>query len=300
LVRLDLQILDPDAGCGCGSVSTSLNLRDEHTRGEWHRLISEHSPDLVIVTGAGRGIGRSIAVDSGKAGIQVLCISRSENAAATAAAIRQDGGSADSISVDLSDFDEAGGRVGRWLADKKYKRIGMVLAAATLGPSGSLENTSLTEWDLAWRVNVLGNLAVVQAALPSMLQHKFGRLVFFAGGGSAYAYPLFPAYAATKTAIVRGVENLHEDLKDRGDFTVAILAPGAVETDILAAVREQGGYVRTTVAMEEPVSFVRQFLLAESCAFSGCFVHVRDEWAPLLNSNKELARKDLWKLRRIE
>jgi 3-oxoacyl-[acyl-carrier protein] reductase len=263
-------------------------------------LISEHSPDLVIVTGAGRGIGRSIALEFGRAGIQVLCVSRSENAAGTATAIRGGGGSADSIAVDLGDFDEAGARVGAWLGDKTYERVGMVLAAATLGPSGGLKSAALAGWDFAWRVNVLGNLAVVQAALPTMLKHKFGRLAFFAGGGSAYAYPLFPAYAATKTALVRAVENLHEDLKDMGDFAVTILAPGAVETDILAAVREQGGYVRTTVGMEEPVSFVRQFVLAESCAFSGCFVHVRDEWAPLLNSSKQIATKDLWKLRRIE
>lgn len=257
-------------------------------------------PELVIVTGAGRGMGRSIALEFGKAGIQVLCVSRSENAAMTAADVRQGGGISDSISVDLANFDEARRRVGAWLAGKNCTRIGVVLAAATLGPPGSLEDTSLTGWDLAWQVNVLGNLAVVQAVLPTMLEHKFGRLVFFAGGGAAYAYPIFPAYAATKAAMVRTVENLHEDLKNRGDFAVTILAPGAVETDTLAAVRERGAYVRTTVAMEEPVNFVREFVLAERCAFSGCFVHVRDKWAPLLNSSNELAGKDLWKLRRVE
>jgi NAD(P)-dependent dehydrogenase (short-subunit alcohol dehydrogenase family) len=267
---------------------------------EIRELTPDHSPEVVIITGAGRGIGRSIALDFGEAGVPVLCISRSENAAATAAAIRERGGTADSISVDLADFEEAGRRVGAWLAANKHKRVGVVLAAATLGPPGSLEGSPLAGWDIAWRVNVLGNLAVVQAALPTMLEHQFGRLVFFAGGGSAYAYPIFPAYAATKTAIVRAVENLHEDLKDRGDFSVVILAPGAVETDTLAAVRQEGGQVRTTVGMEEPVNFVRQFVLARSCAFSGCFVHVRDEWPSLLNSSNELVRKDLWKLRRME
>jgi NADP-dependent 3-hydroxy acid dehydrogenase YdfG len=263
-------------------------------------LTPEHSPDVVIVTGAGRGIGRSIALDFGDAGVPVLCISRSHNAAATAAAIRERGGTADSISVDLADFEEAGSRVRSWLATNNHKRVGVVLAAATLGPAGSLNGSPLAAWDFAWRVNVLGNLAVVQAVLPTMIEHKFGRLVFFAGGGSAYAYPIFPAYAATKTAMVRAVENLHEDLKEKGDFSVAILAPGAVETDTLAAVRQNNGHVRTTVKMEEPVNFVRQFVLARTCAFSGCFVHVRDEWASLLNSSKELAGEDLWKLRRME
>jgi NAD(P)-dependent dehydrogenase (short-subunit alcohol dehydrogenase family) len=111
---------------------------------------------------------------------------------------------------------------------------------------------------------------------------------------------MFPAYAASKTALVRAVENLHEDLKDAGDFAVAILAPGAVETDILAAVRARGGYVRTTVAMEEPVGFVLQFLNARSVGFSGSFVHVRDDWSSYINNDKHIQNKDHWKLRRME
>jgi NAD(P)-dependent dehydrogenase (short-subunit alcohol dehydrogenase family) len=260
----------------------------------------EHAPELVIVTGAGRGIGRNIALEFGKQDATVLCISRSSNSETTAKAIREAGGKAEALPVDLADFEQAGKKVAAWLAGKSFERIGIVLAAGSLGPSGTLATTSLSEWDLAFRSNVLGNLAVVQGALPSMLENKFGRLVFFAGGGAAYAYPMFPAYAASKTALVRAVENLHEDLKDAGDFAVAILAPGAVETDILAAVRAQGGYVRTTVAMEEPVGFAREFINARSVGFSGSFVHVRDEWASYLNTDRQPEKKDLWKLRRVE
>lgn len=265
----------------------------------------ERPPELVIVTGAGRGIGRSIALalaqgEADAAPRFALCISQSEKAAETAAQIREAGGRADSLVIDLANYEEAGRQVSAWFSGRSFSRISVVLAAGVLGPSGSLERTSLAEWDLAWRVNVLGNLAVLQAALPAMLEKKAGRVVFFAGGGSAYAYPLFPAYAATKTALVRIVENLNEDLKTSGDFAVAILAPGAVETDILAAVRKEGGYVRTTVGMNEPVSFVREFVAAGKCAFSGCFVHVRDTWKPLLNSDEQVSKPDLWKLRRIE
>jgi NAD(P)-dependent dehydrogenase (short-subunit alcohol dehydrogenase family) len=260
----------------------------------------EVTPELVVVTGAGRGIGRSIALEFGQQGAEVLCISRSEKTEETAAQIREAGGKATALRVDLAEFEDAGKRVAEWFAGKSYNRIGVVLAAGALGPSGTLATTSLKEWDLAFRSNVLGNLAVAQAALPAMLESRFGRLVFFAGGGSAYAYPLFPAYAMSKTALVRVVENLHEDLKDAGDFATAILAPGAVDTEILAAVRAQGGYVKTTVAMEEPVGFVREFINASTVGFSGGFVHVRDEWASYLNNGKQTEKKDLWKLRRVE
>ena len=99
---------------------------------------------------------------------------------------------------------------------------------------------------------------------------------------------------------MRAVDNLHEDLKDQGDFATAILAPGAVDTDILAAVRAQGGYVKTTVAMEEPVGFAHQFITSRSVGFSGGFVHVRDVWADYLNNDKQTEKKDLWKLRAVE
>jgi 3-oxoacyl-[acyl-carrier protein] reductase len=262
--------------------------------------MDSNTPDLVIVTGAGRGIGRSIALEFGRMRAMVLCISKSERAEETSRSICGNGGKSDWISTDLAEYEQTGERVSAWLEDKTFNRIGLVLAAATLGPSGPLKNTPLREWEITLRTNVLGNLAVVKAALPVLLKNKYGRLVFFAGGGAAYAYPIFPGYAASKTALVRAVENLHEDLKDAGDFAVAILAPGAVETDTLACVRAHGGYVRTTVPIEEPVGFVRQFLSAEKCGFSGSFVHVRDDWKRLLNSDNRLEEKDLWKLRRVE
>ena len=257
-------------------------------------------PDLVIVTGAGRGIGRAIAVEIARRGVDVLCISRTGKCDATAKSIRDAGGKAEASQIDLSDYANAAKSVAAWIEGKPYRRVGLALAAATLGPSGPLADTPLEEWDAAWRINVLGNLAVVKACLPAMRANRFGRILFFAGGGAAYAYPLFPAYAIAKTALVRTAENLHEELKDAGDFAVAILAPGAVETDMLAAVKSKGGEVRTTVAMEEPVEFAAAFMSAKHCAFSGCFVHVRDNWRAMLEPGAKLLKKDLWKLRRVE
>jgi NAD(P)-dependent dehydrogenase (short-subunit alcohol dehydrogenase family) len=263
-------------------------------------LTTGEKPDLVVVSGAARGIGKSIALEFGKQGSHVLCVSRSDSTVETAEAIRSAGGQASPLRVDLANYEEAGTKVAAWFAGKTFHRIGAVMAAGALGPAGALSSTSLKDWDLTFRTNVLGNLAVAKATLEAMRARRFGRLVFFAGGGAAYAYPMFPAYAASKTALVRAVENLHEDLKDEGDFAVAILAPGAVDTDILAAVRAHGGYVKTTVSMDEPVGFAREFVNAESIGFSGGFVHVRDDWAAYLNSERTPEKKDLWKLRRVE
>ena len=133
-----------------------------------------------------------------------------------------------------------------------------------------------------------------------MLENQFGRIVTFAGGGSAYQFPAFPAYSASKTAIVRITENIHEDLKDKGDFSIVCLAPGAVETDMLKEVRLSGAQIKTTVDILEPVDFVKEFIISTSCSLSGRFVHVRDDWKEYLKTDKSLQNDSLWKLRRIE
>jgi len=260
---------------------------------------SASHPDLVVITGAGRGIGKAIALEVAKSSF-VLCISRSESALETAQIVRSAGGKAAGLVLDIEDYKAAEAKVGEWISNSSFKRITAVFAAAILGPQGPLTDTDLGDWDRAFKINVLGNLAVARALLPAQLQNRFGRLLFFAGGGAAYAYPIFPAYAASKTALVRIVENLHEDLKDKGDFATAILAPGAVETDTLAFVRASGAEVRTTVDISEPTGFAREFILSETCSFSGCFVHVRDTWPQWLNRDQPLPGKDLWKLRRVE
>src|SRR5207249_256590 len=142
-------------------------------------------------------------------------------------------------------------------------------------------------------------LAVVRALLGRMLEAGGGRVVFLAGGGAAYAYPVFPAYACTKAAVVRAAENLHEDLRARGDFGVACLAPGAVETDMLRQVRAAGAEVRTTTPPDDAVRFVEAFLFSPTSTLSGRLVHARDAWADAV-AGVVSPPADHWKLRRVE
>ncbi len=259
--------------------------------------------DAAIVTGAGRGIGRAIAERLGAHGLDILCLSQSDRALETAAGIVAAGGSAQGVVADIANLDEVNMLVRTWLETRRTARIGTVLAAATLGPSGPLIDTDLGEWSRVFHVNVLGNLAVVQAALPTMYSTGFGRVVAFAGGGAAYAYPILPGYAVSKTAMVRAVENLAADFADhRGDLTAVCIAPGAVETDTLAEVRRLGAEVRTTVDVDEPVRCVTELITGDPGPLNGRFIHVRDDWPIHLNRPRNAAPliDDQWKLRRVE
>jgi NAD(P)-dependent dehydrogenase (short-subunit alcohol dehydrogenase family) len=254
----------------------------------------------VVITGAGSGIGKAAALALAAKGYHIICISKSENAYITTLEIRQAGGMADGIVLDLSRYDEF---PQDWYFGKSGRCAGVVLAAATLGPRGYYNHTPeryhLEAWQKTFKVNVLGNLFILNSVMPYMERDHYGRIIFFAGGGAAYPNPIFPAYSASKTANVRIAENLHEQLKDMGDFATVCLAPGAVETKMLEEVRNAGMYIKTFVDISEPVNFITNFIQCSKCNFSGRFVHVRDNWQDYLNNDKTL-NENQWVLRRNE
>ena len=257
-------------------------------------------PDVVVVTGAGRGIGRSVCIEFAKNNVPLLCISKSDSVLETLKEVKKYNSAADIITVDLADFNATTAKLNQWLKKYNYRKIGVVLAASVLGNKFNVSAFDAKEWSEVFNVNLTGNFNVLGTLLPRMMENKYGRIVAFSGGGSAYAYPIFSAYSASKTAVVRTVENFAEVLEDKGDFAIAALAPGAVETDMLKKVRSFGAEVKTTVDISEPTNFVREFIFSDKCNFSGSFVHVRDDWGNYLNSNKELSGKDMFKLRRID
>ncbi len=260
--------------------------------------MARRPPDAVVVTGAGRGIGRAIALDLGAAGLPVLCISRTPTAQATADAVVAGGGSAEALMLDLADAVSTEAGVSRWIEGTPYRRLGVVLAAGELGPQGPTVAVDLGAWAHTFAVNLLGNLAVVRAMLPRMVEGG-GRIIFFGGGGAASAYPIFPAYATSKAAVVRATENLGEELRDH-DIAVVCVAPGAVDTDMLPQVIAAGAEVRTRTAIDEVVGFANAFLHSRSRALSGRFVHVRDDWKELLDGTAPAMSAEMWKLRRVQ
>jgi len=171
------------------------------------------------------------------------------------------------------------------------KQINAILCAAQVGTANVF---SLEECDKLYKINMLGNLAIIQAIMEYNVKM---RIVFFAGGGAAFPNPEFFGYGLSKVAVVRAVENLSLGMDK--DSSIIALSPGAVDTDMLKIVLDAGVHVRTKTDISEPVNFVRKFILDEldgidSIALNGCFLHVRD------NIDRISTKKDMFKLRRIE
>jgi NAD(P)-dependent dehydrogenase (short-subunit alcohol dehydrogenase family) len=248
---------------------------------------------LLFVTGASRGIGAAITEDLLDVYDSIVCVCRNPPG--------YDDMPSDKVhwgALDIHEYHDVIELVEKSVRYFQPTNIGIVCCAAQIDPVGGLLETSLLDWSAAYRVNVLGNLAVIQGCAEAIKHGLPVRIVMFAGGGAAYAFPTCSAYAATKTAIVRIVENLAAEFKCISDEArIVALAPGAVATDMLDQVIAAGAEIRTRTSIHEPVAWVRKFLLdgMDTHALNGRFIHVRDD----LNSDKSWqVDTDSYKLRR--
>ena len=261
-------------------------------------------PDLLVVSGASRGIGQSVMQACLADSIKTVAISSSPTTLAPELA--QHAAYLITLTHDLGDYNGLAAKltpaISALLNSQRSApaRIGIVLCASQIGEHGGLMSADFAAWDRLFQINVLGNLAIIKTVLSLVKPDDIIRIVFFAGGGAAYAYPEFSGYALTKVATVRTVENLGAEFKtDNRNASIVALAPGAVDTNMLKTVVAHGGTVKTKTDISEPTGFAKRFVCDEmpSLALNGRFVHVRDDVTTL--AAKGLSDTH-FKLRRVE
>lgn len=194
---------------------------------------------VAVVTGAGRGIGRSIAVALATKGAFVVTVSRTPGEiAGTVALIRKNGGQAIDKRVDVADHEAVKDLVEGVLEEQGKIDI-LVNNAGIQGPIGPLVTNDWRAWQQNVQVNLFGTFNTCHAVLPVMISRKKGKIVNLSGGGATAPRPNFSAYGAAKTAVVRLTETLAEEVREH-NIQVNAVAPGAVNTRMLDELLQAG------------------------------------------------------------
>ena len=186
---------------------------------------------VAVITGAGRGIGRAIALTYAREGARLVLAARSEaELEETAAAASEAGAEAIAVRTDVTS--QIGtGRLAR-RAVERFGRIDVLVNNAGIsGPVGPLQSNDVAEWVDTINVNLTGTFLVCRAVVPVMLEQGGGRIINLSGAGVANAWSNMSAYCASKAAVVRMTEVLAQELEGKG-ITVNALGPGSVHTSM--------------------------------------------------------------------
>jgi NAD(P)-dependent dehydrogenase (short-subunit alcohol dehydrogenase family) len=195
------------------------------------RMSGKLEAQTVVVTGAGRGIGRAIAVRCAREGAQVVLAARTDSELhETAEQIGEKNGRPLVVPTDVAVRAQV-----RELVAKVKSELGvvdlLVNNAGRLGALGPLWEAEPDDWWSDVTVNVYGLFLCSREFLPGMLERGRGRIINMVGGGAGSAFPFASGYAASKAAVMRLTECLDAELADVDTpVKVFALSPGFVRT----------------------------------------------------------------------
>ncbi len=184
-----------------------------------------------VVTGAGRGIGRQIAITHAREGAHVALLARtaSEIERVTSEIIAG-GGSARAFVVDITDLASVEKTFAAIEKDLGPVDV-LVNNAAAFGAIGPIWDVDPATWWRDVETNVRGTFNCCRAALAGMRQRQRGRIINLTGGGTATSFPNGSGYATSKSGIMRFTESVNDTLAGSGVLMFA-MDPGLVRTSM--------------------------------------------------------------------
>ena len=196
---------------------------------------------IAVVTGAGRGLGRAVAVALASRKAAVALVARHQDQLdETARLIRAAGGTAQVLPVDISQVDAVAVLRARVEAELGTPQI-LINAAGVFGPIQRIADTDPRDWIETLAVNTIGPYLTCRAFTRAMVERGWGRVVNFSSAASLHPPgPLNSAYATSKVALNHFTRHLAAELAGTG-VTANVIHPGEVKTAMWAAVRDGAG-----------------------------------------------------------
>lgn len=184
-----------------------------------------------IITGAGKGIGKALAIALAKEGVHLGLIARTT---ADLETLQQQLGSEYGIKVhiasaDISEQSEATSAVSKLI--EELGSVDILINNAGIAKFGTLADMDPADWERIIRVNLMGTYHVTRAALPHMLEQQSGDIINVASTAGERGFATGSAYCASKFALLGMTESLMQEVR-KSNIRVVALTPSTVNTEL--------------------------------------------------------------------
>jgi short-subunit dehydrogenase len=242
----------------------------------------------VLITGAAGGLGTIISEHLAKNEFELFLLDNDNKALSVLVNKISNNKIIHTICADVSDYDQL---------KESLKNINnldiLINCAGVSGPAGPFLENNITKWNEAIKINLFGTTNLCHILISKLQKSVHGKIINFAGGGSAYPRKHQTAYASSKAAVVRFTETLSAEYPD---LDINVISPGPFKTKIWD---EQ-------IHEKEPEKwgdkkrlneFIKFLCSEKSNHLTGKFIHTNDNWEEW--DYKELPG-DMYTLRRVD
>src|ERR1051325_10821527 len=192
---------------------------------------------IAVVTGAGRGLGRAIALKFASEGADIVCVSRTaENSEKVAGEVRALGRKAWAYAVDVSDANAVAAACEKIVTETG--KLDILVNNAGVTRDGLLMRMSEEDWDTVVDTNLKGAFLFTKGFARTFVRQRSGRIINVSSVIGLMGNIGQCNYAASKAALFGFTKSIAKELGSRG-ITVNALAPGFIETDMTAALNEE-------------------------------------------------------------
>ncbi|TDE29880.1 3-ketoacyl-ACP reductase [Flavobacterium ranwuense] len=207
-----------------------------------------------LITGAGKGIGKAIALALAKEGVNVILVARTqEEIDSVAAKVRSLRVKALAITADVADINSVNVAVAKALAE--FGTIDILINNAGIAAFGKFLELEPTDWERIIQVNLMGTYYVTRAVLPNMIERQTGDIINISSTAGLSGNALTSAYSASKFAVLGLTESLMQEVR-KHNIRVTALTPSTVATDMAKELKLTDGNPEKVMQAEDMAELI--------------------------------------------